>query len=494
MVNEIKKSSWKNVIESYIKSLEEYSKQSDYRNELLAIFVSKKLLSLVSGEDEAEIKKFLIYIRKIPVTAKNKDKLIAAYQTAIDKGWIKSISDEIEKISRKSNFINIWIARSVEISEGVLPATHCAKLTHSSSSGSSILDASSNSRSEYVSTSSMQERTIDGTYLNAVFSKQVKFLMLKFNDSYLFEEIQKGNGSALVDFAEDDEELNYWIKSYQAILNEKPKADILLKQLYFPVDKNYHLLVMLQSSSLAQNLYERCFDKEARKKQGQYTKARNSSKFTPDMQQNFVGVSKLLITQSQHQNATVFNGKRGGIQRLFNTQPPTWVVQTKPPINQKSWFYNGIPNSAIKTDIDYLRDFLLRNEQLSLSTRNPQKRKWLIKWGQSLTDTVLFHAQQIRLLPAGWSGLESIKLKLSQQYFLDPYRDDETFQAARKTIDWQSEVSKDFAKWVNGKLIGKDKRFTPQTEHTKLWALLMSNALREITIVPERVKNMGETV
>nr|WP_237666057.1 MULTISPECIES: type I-F CRISPR-associated protein Csy1 [unclassified Vibrio] len=416
---------------------------------------------------------------------------MASYQVALERGWINSISDEIEKIKRKSNFYNIWIARSVEISEGVLPATHCAKLTHSSSSGSSILDTSSNSRTEYISTSSMQERTIDGTYLNAVFSKQVKFLMLKHNDSYLFEDIQKGNGSSLAYFAEDDEELSYWLESYQAILNKKLRADILQKQLYFPLAQNYHLLALLQPSSLIQKLYERCFDQEVRKKQDQFTKSRNASKFIPGVQQSFVGVSKLLITQSQHQNATVFNGKRGGIQRLFNTQPPTWVVQIKPPINQKSWFYNGIPNSVVKTDVDYLRDFLLRNERLSLSTRNPQKRKWLIKWGQSLTDTVLFYAQQIQLLPEGWSGVESIKLKLSQQYFLDPYRDDEAFQTARKTTDWQSEVSKDFAKWVNGKLIGKDKRFTPQPEHTKLWALLMSNALRDITIAP---KNTEKTV
>lgn len=486
--------SWHHVIKSYIASLEEYSKQSAYLDELLSRFVSKKLLAEVSGEDEKEIKKFLSQIQKIPVTAKNKDKYTAFYQAALERGWIKSITGEIEKINRKSNFYNIWIARSVEISDGILPATHCAKLTHSSSPGSSILDVSNDSRNEYISTSSIQDKTIDGTYLNAVFSKQVKFLMLKFNDSYLFEEIQKGNGAALAYFAEDDEELSYWIKSYQAILNEKTNADVLQKQLYFPLAQNYHLLAVLQPSSLTQALYERCFDKEARKKQEQYTTARNASKFIPDVQQSFVGVNKLLITQSQHQNATVLNGKRGGIQRLFNAQPPIWEMQIKPPTNQKSWFYRGIPNSAVKTDIDYLRDFLLRNEQLSLSTRNPQKRKWLIKWGQSLTDTILFFAQKVQLLPAGWSEMKGIQLKLSQQYFLDPYRDDEAFQATRKATDWQADVCKDFAKWLNGKLIGKDKRFTPQPEHTKLWTLLMSNALRELSAVPEELKNKEPTV
>ncbi|GAA6171849.1 hypothetical protein NBRC116592_15190 [Colwellia sp. KU-HH00111] len=483
---------WQKTIKEYIDGLNEHDKQSDYIDELLSTFISKKLLCDVSGDDEKAINKFLANIKKTPVTAKNKDKIMCFYQEALDKGWMQPIPETIEKISRKSNFCNIWISRSIEISEGVLPATHCAKLTHSSSSGSSILDKSSNSRTDYISSSGLQEKIIDGTYPNATLSKQVKFLMLELDGSYLFEEIQKGNSTIFTDFAQDKAELDYWIKSYQTILNEKPKTDILLKQLFFPVAKNYHLLTVLQSSSLAQRLYVQCFDKEARKKQEQFTKAKKSHKFIPETQKSLIGVSKLLITQSQHQNATVYNGKRGGIQRLFSTQPPAWTTQTKPPINQKSWFYRGIPNSAVQTDIGYLRDFLLRNEKLSLSTRNPQKRKWLIKLGQGLTDVVLFYAQRIQMLPAGWTSTDDIQLKLSQQYFLDPYRNDEVFQAARKSTNWQLDVSKDFAKWVNSKLIGKDKLFTPQTEHSKLWVLLMSNAQRELNPMPEIIKDTGE--
>lgn len=492
-MSEVQQLDWQHAIDGYIDSLGEHEKKSEYIDELISIFISKKLKSDLLGDDEKEINKFLGNVKKTPVTAKNKDKFMTFYQSALDKGWIQSISEKIDQISHKTNFGNIWISRSIEISEGILPATHCAKLTHSSSSGSSILDESNNRRTDYISTSSLQEKIIDGTYPNAFLSKQVKFLMLEHGDSYLFEEIQKGNSSVFAYFSDNDEELDYWIKSYQAILNEKPKTDILLKQLYFPVAKNYHLLTVLQSSSLAQEMYELCFDKEARKKQDKFTKAKKSHKFIPEVQQSLLGVSKLLVTQTQHQNATVFNGKRGGIQRLFNAQPPTWKTQIKPPINQKSWFYRGIPYSAVQTDIDYLRDFLIRNEKLSLSTRNPQKRKWLIKWGQSLTDAVLYNAQKIQMLPAGWTAADDIQLNLSQQYFLDPYRDDDVFQAARKSTNWQIDVSKDFARWLNSKLIGKDKQFTPQTEHTKLWTLLMNNALREFNTVHDEVKKTEVT-
>ena len=192
---------WRKTIKEYIDGLNEHDKQSDYIDELLSTFISKKLLCDVSGDDEKAINKFLANINKTPVTAKNKDKIMCFYQEALDKGWMQPIPETIEKISRKSNFCNIWISRSIEISEGVLPATHCAKLTHSSSSGSSILDKSSNSRTDYISSSGLQEKIIDGTYPNATLSKQVKFLMLEHDGSYLFEEIQKGNSTIFTDFA-----------------------------------------------------------------------------------------------------------------------------------------------------------------------------------------------------------------------------------------------------------------------------------------------------
>ncbi|EIF2259411.1 hypothetical protein LFR79_003445, partial [Vibrio cholerae] len=77
---EIQQLSWHHVIESYIANLEEHSKESAYLNELLSTFVSKKLLAEVSGGNEKEVKKFLSQIKKIPVTAKNKDKFMASYQ------------------------------------------------------------------------------------------------------------------------------------------------------------------------------------------------------------------------------------------------------------------------------------------------------------------------------------------------------------------------------------------------------------------------------
>lgn len=40
-------------------------------------------------------------------------------------------------------------------------------------------------------------------------------------------------------------------------------------------------------------------------------------------------------------------------------------------------------------------------------------------------------------------------------------------------------VCNDFARWLNRKLVGKEKVFTPQAEHTRMWKQLFAEVLRE---------------
>ena len=122
---------------------------------------------------------------------------------------------------------------------------------------------------------------------------------------------------------------------------------------------------------------------------------------------------------------------------------------------------------------------MIRFEKIGLSTRDPKKKKWIDGWVSNIIDEVLLYAASIQNLPSGWSNTENIKLKQEHQYFLDPYRDDEPFQKARQSTDWQAVICRDFANWLNKKLTGKDKKFTPQREHTGIWKDIMKEELRE---------------
>ena len=164
--------------------------------------------------------------------------------------------------------------------------------------------------------------------------------------------------------------------------------------------------------------------------------------------------------------------------QLFSTQPPTWQSQLKPPIYRKSLFDN-FSSPTINKELIYLRDFLLRFKQLDLSIKDPKRMQHLERWMNTIIDEFLFYVGTIQNLPPGWSDREGIRLKKEHQYLLDPYRMDDAFQAARQSGDWQAVIRVDFAMWLNRRLRGKDRQFTPQKEHTRLWKKLLETPLRE---------------
>ena len=328
-----------------------------------------------------------------------------------------------------------------------------------------------------LNTSSLRYKSYDGAYPDARLSKIVKFMMLS-NGAMLSEEINNGNSAPLSMFATDRTELDRWMKGFQYNLNPSPTTDSLAKQVYFPVENNYHMLVVTKSSSLIHALFLNNFEKSVNSKRTKLDKYKEQHHYNEETYQCPTNIGKVSTTLSQPQNISILNGKRGGRLHLFSCNPPTWQSQLKPPLYKKSLF-NTFSHPSINVDIDYLRDYLLRFERIELSIKNPQRRKWIEKWVANIIDELLSYAATIQTLPPGWSNAENSKLKPEHQYFLDPYRDDEVFQNARKASGWQSVVCNDFSRWLNRRLVGKDKKFTPQPEHNRLWATLLEQPLRE---------------
>ncbi len=394
----------------------------------------------------------------------------------LDNNYYAKKADLEEKYSAAG-----WIEKASQNASSVSFATHVVKLTHSKIDTPSLLDQVDAINPSYLSTSSLTEKVLDGAVAGNQFAPIYQFLELVCNGVKLAQELSSDASEALKPFARSDEELQQWNSRFkQASISNDMATHTLLKQIYFPINAvgeyQYHLLSQVTSSSLAQNIFERLFNDQ----QKQIRTLCDKEKYYIDTKITYPRRANISVTASNHSNASQLNGKRGGKLHLLSSQPPTWQRQLKPPIYQTSWFNSGIPNYAVKEDIEYLRAFLLRNDALKLSTRDPKKSKWLENWGEKIVDEVMYHANIIQTLPAGWSVVEDIKLKKAHQYFLDPYRDDEGFQGERMDTDWEPEICTDFARWLNNLLKGKDKAFTPQEEHSKLWKNLMFAALREL--------------
>jgi CRISPR-associated protein Csy1 len=375
----------------------------------------------------------------------------------------------------------LWIDSASKNASSVSFATHVVKLTHSKIDTPSIFDSIDATSDLYVSTSSLKEKIVDGAVAGNQFAPIFQFLELEFNGIKLASELSRKETVALESFSKDAEQLSLWNKAFKAVsIPGDMAAHALLKQIYFPAssvsDHQYHLLCPVVSSSLAHLVYQTLFNDDNKLINSQYEK----NKYCPYVRVRYPNRANISVTASNHSNASQLNGKRGGKLHLLAAQPPTWKKTLSPPIKRKSWFDYGIPYSAVKNNVDYIREFLLRFESADLSVRDPNRKKWLIEWVGSIVDDVLFYAGNIQSLPAGWTNDAAIKLKAEHQYFLDPYRDDEVFQSRRSNENWQAVVCLDFAGWLNKQLKGINSKFTPQPWHTKLWVELMEPQLREL--------------
>jgi len=387
-----------------------------------------------------------------------------------------------KQIDKKYDPVN-WFSRNCTNAASVSFATHVIKLTHSKIDSPSVFDNTHEIKHGFVTTSSLKDKAIDGAVAGNQFAPIFQFLELQLNGVKLAEKLDKEN-----DFFEpflppdneaNEELLNNWTSGFRKSLNSgNPATHSLAKQTYFPVKREgnsiYHLLCNIVSSSMAHAIYKKVFDDS----QKPIKKSLDKQKYNTQEYKDYPKRLHLNITASNHNNASQLNGKRGGKLHLFSAQPPIWQSQLKPPVNRRSLF-DDLYNDTIRTEMDYLCDFLLRFKQLDLSIKDPKRFRHLERWVNNIIDEFLFYVGTIQNLPVGWSDQTPIRLKKVHQYLLDPYREDESFQTARQSMDWQKVIRDDFASWMNRRLRGKDKQFTPKPEHTRLWKKLLEQPLRE---------------
>ena len=412
--------------------------------------------------------------------------------------YTTSYTELKQKIADEHNFI-FWLNHNCKHAERACAATHVAKLTHSSSKASCYFDEIKAVNKRYVTTSMLKKPVIDGAYDDAKYSPMAELLLVESDGRYFYEDIIEGNFDALNEFGANQDQITFWSDQLiKAIDKPNKKSCSLSKQIYFPLmgnkafeDKDYMFALPLISSSLTQAVFDKTVEKSFKDKNYSLKrKYKTKGIYSNETLEEMPRLAVLMSTQSSHQSVSIQNSKRNGRLPVLSCQPPVWQRQAKPPIAQKSWFAYGVPFSAIKDDVQYLRDYLLRFERLGLSTKAPDKQTWLVKWASRIVNTVFDYATVVQDLTPGWSDATTIQLKTEHQYFLDPYRADEHFQSAKNASDWGTVIARDFAQWLNKQLRGKDKAFTPQAEHSKLWQALM---LEELRLHKQMVKAVLQT-
>lgn len=409
---------------------------------------------------------------------------------------ISTYDEKIRRLRSKNNH-QIWIDWALANSYGVLPATHVAKLTHSSiEKASSFIDNSSialgniegikrksssteyiaHSKINYLTTSSLSKVVLDGAYPGAASSPIVKFLLLEGGGEILSEKMLVENRKCLHQFSLDENQLSKWMRGFSKnLLDRKKKTHYLSKQLYYPIsNESYQLIIPIKSSSLVQSIVKRLVDK----KQEDAREKRKKRQCSEEKVTWYPNKAFVRTVASQPQNVSLLNSTKGRAGRipLFSCTPPLWNTHTKPPLKLKNLFYGQLRFSARK-DILVLQKFLLLLKKQELNSRDPKLHAYLLSLIDIIIERVFDYVTSMQNLgeQAGWTAQS--KLKLSHQLWFDPFREEESFQQQRKQNDWQSDISSDFAAWLNKQL--EHKKLILSVAQESFWKKIMQQRLRK---------------
>jgi CRISPR-associated protein Csy1 len=397
-----------------------------------------------------------------------------------------------------SEWLDETSKKKILLGERIIKATHILKFSHSSSTADGIFLAEKRQDHLLTTAAIKKDSPFDMAHNNGNLISISRFFSLKHEGEIVIDLILEGKQDFLRPFASNEQQLNAWLSGFRGLVEQRDiKTADKAKQVYFPVENNvksYHLLVPLFSSTIAEEIYTVIADVKYGEESSKVRKAIGQNEDNPKYHSkplvNYPHLAVQKFGGAQPQNVSMLNkgrmwkadpedDKAWGITYLFTSAPPTWQSQAKPPIYSSSFFNNQLRGVVSKSDLDYLREFLIRFDTIDLSIKHPERKKWIDAWVGRIVDDVLAYAANIQAMEAGWSVTEGIRLKREHQLFLDPYRDDEAFQTERKANDWQATICVDFARWLNKGLVGKEKQFSPQQEHTRMWTALMEDPLRE---------------
>ncbi|EQB98872.1 type I-F CRISPR-associated protein Csy1 [Photorhabdus temperata] len=436
--------------------------------------------------NESKLSRFIIdYIEsrkqpKLEAFDKEAEKKLAKLTSVEDITLVKQELAEQRNELEKHYEVRNWLDDAANRAKQISLVTHALKFTHSDARGSSIFATSSNAaeNTEYLSTTTLYKPVIDSVG-NAAALDIAKLLQTEYQGDSLVASLNRSDYSALVELAEDEQQLERWINGFrQALSDETLSSHKLAKQLYFPVSSSeYHLLSPLFSSSLAHAIYQRIAEVRFGELSKEINKAKREERWHPEARVIYPNTSVQNTGGTKPQNISYLNSIRSGRTWLLSCSAPNWQSSTKLPKRHRSIFEQRSQFTLLSyTTVRLMRQFLFSAQKRTEETRRSRQA-----YVEEIID-ILFNyvaSVQNQVEFKGWSASDDCELKRAQQLWLDPYRCqlDKEFRFEREGGDWKKEIAADFSYWMNQSL--KHERLEMELPERREWVSEFKKRLRE---------------
>jgi len=379
-----------------------------------------------------------------------------------------------------------WIGWALDFGEESYLATHIAKLTHSSSKGTSCdvryYDSCDKYHSQYVTTS--KNPILDTSYPDNKYSSISQLYNIEVGGRYIGDLLREDGKQYLKLFTNNDKLLKLWYQSFsKCIKNENKKSYFLSKQTYFPIEDNqYHLLLPLTSSSLVHELHlehKKYWDEEQEVARQQKSNKKYSSIETC----TYPNKAYLHVTGSNHSNASSLNGKRGGRIALLSTMPPQWQFNFPSYINKSSIFDKTLAYE-LKTEINDLKKYLLLIKNKSLSISEPKRNVAVMNKLQAISGNFFNYIETVNNHTSTKNWTCKTTLSIEEQLLFEPCREDEAAIVVKNKKQWMKILSQSYGRWLNNQLKSKNT-LSLSPIHEAIWRNAFLTELREFIAIQE---------
>jgi len=386
---------------------------------------------------------------------------------------------DLDKEFEPEEWLTQWTPKARDISF----ATHVAKLTHSSSKGSSILDTTSIKDERYLTTNTLSKPVVDTASSNAASLPIADVLKLSVDGVSVLDCLKSGETSLFRFLTKDDQLVEVWCQNLkQAYDSHQKQSYFLNKQTYFPVrEGGYHLLLPLKSSSLIHEIHlehKKYFDEEQTKAREQ----RKNKQYSPINVRAYPNKAYLHVTGSHHSNASSLNGQRGGRVALFSAMPPQWQSNMQPVAIKDSIFDRDL-GRYLKDDIRELEKYLLVIKKEELSISKPVRNAAVVKKLRIINESFFSYVQLCKSGEQALGWTISSNLPIEQQLLFEPEREDEKAVSIKMGRAWMKSLGSSYGRWLNNQL--KDKQLTLTPIHSELWGRHFLQDLREYIAIQE---------
>ncbi|EGM6703829.1 type I-F CRISPR-associated protein Csy1 [Salmonella enterica subsp. enterica serovar Nigeria] len=310
---------------------------------------------------------------------------------------------------------------------GMKLVTHAAKFIHGDSRVSNIFDRQQAPAPFPVFSTLGHEGLLD-IVGNAAGMAAARVLNVADDAGRtLIKSLYEGDTSALAPLATSEEQLARWVSGFLTVLDNSNLASHKYgKEVYFPVDGDYHVLAPLFPASLYHAMHNTVNEMRFPEGFRDANIARANGKFHPLPIIRFLRIGGFEVCAANPQTRSYLNSKRGGLVNLLPCIPPVWKTEIKKLESHDDVFRFRAFSRLVREETLELRGFLLGTGDYN----NVHIRHGVIRRVNHIVDVLISYIA--------------------------------TIYSPEWATDWAEDVAASFGRWLARSLRGKNSELNMQ--------------------------------